>query len=138
MNQQVRISLYSAILFALVSSPQTYEFVSKLFSMINKTWGALIATSSGRPNPLGLLVHSILFGFIVNLSMNRAGYTPPYLNAGQTGPLSNTIASEANETFMVGGKDVDTNVMSCYGGMPPSDALPDIPPVTEQDIAHRP
>ena len=138
MNQQVKISLYSAILFALISSPQTYEIVRKLVNLVNKAWGDLIATASGRPNPLGLLLHSIIFGLIVNLSMKRAGYTPPYLNAGQTGPLSDTIASEANTTFMAEGQDVDTNVLSCYGGMPPSDALPDIPPVTDQDIAHRP
>jgi len=39
---------------------------------------------------------------------------------------------------MMGGKAVDTNVLSCYGGMPPTNALPEIPPVTENDIAHHP
>jgi len=99
MTHQLGIPLYSAVLFALISSPQTYELVRKLVGLLNKTWSDLIATATGRPNPMGLFIHSILFGFIVNLSMNRSGYTPPYLNAGQTGPLSDTIASEANTTL---------------------------------------
>ena len=132
-------SLYPAVLFALISSPQTYELVRKLVGAINKGWQDLIATASGRPNPLGLLIHSLLFAFLLSLLVKRGGYTPPYLNAGQTGALSGTIISEGNETFMGPGPDPSTTpALQCYGGMPPSDALPLIPPVTEKDIAHRP
>ena len=126
------------ILFILISSPKTYELVRKLVGLLNKGWQDLIATTSGRPEPLGLLLHGIIFAYLLKVLLKRGGYTPPYLNAGQTGALSGTIASEGNAIFMTEGKNVETNSLTCYGGMPPIDALPDLPPVTDNDIAHRP
>ena len=109
------------ILFILISSPKTYELVRKLVGLLNKGWQDLIATTSGRPEPLGLFLHGIVFAYILQVLFKRAGYV-----------LS------GNETFMTEGKNVDTNTLSCYGGMPPNNALPDIPPVTANDIAHHP
>ena len=132
-----KLTLITALLFILISSPKTYELVRKLVGLVNKGWQDLIATSTGRPNPVGLVLHSLVFAGLYHIITAKAGYTPPFLNAGQTGALSGTIAYEANGTFMNDGKDVETNSLSCYGGMPPSDALPDLPPVTDKDIAHR-
>ena len=133
----INITVLIVLLFILISSPKTYELVRKLVGLVNKGWQDLIATTSGRPNPVGLVLHGLVFAAIFHALTTKAGYTPPFLNAGQTGALSGTIASEANGTFMTDGKDVTTDSLSCYGGMPPSDALPDLPPVTANDIAHR-
>ena len=133
-----KLTLITALLFILISSPKTYELVRELVGLINKGWQDLISTSTGRPNPVGLILHGLVFAGLYHVITTKAGYTPPFLNAGQTGALSGTIASEGNETFMTDGKDVTIDSLSCYGGMPPSDGLPDLPPVTEKDIAHHP
>ena len=104
------------ILFILISSPKTYELVRKLVGLLNKGWQDLIATTSGRPEPLGLFLHGLVFAYILQVLFKRGGYA----------------------TFMTEGKNVDTNTLSCYGGMPSNNALPDLPPVTDKDIAHRP
>lgn len=133
-----RLTLITAFLFILISSPKTYELVRKLVGLINKGWQDLIATSTGRPNPVGLVLHSLVFAGLYHVLTAKAGYTPPFLNAGQTGALSGALASGANEELLKEGKDVTTDALTCYGGMPPTDALPDLPPVTDKDIAHHP
>ena len=120
--------LYPALLFAIISSPKMYEIVRKLIGYLNKSWQDLIATASGRPNVVGLILHALIFAFLLRFITQRAGY----LNAGQTGALSGTLISSMNDMFM--GK---TTEKECNLKVPPSDPLPDIPPVTEADIAHR-
>ena len=127
-------TLYTVILFAIVSSPQSYELVRNFVGLLNKSLQDAFATASGRPKILGLIIHGIVFALLLNFVTKRAGY----LNAGQTGPLSGTIVYEANPDFMGPGADPSsTPALDCYGGMPKSDPLPEIPPVTEADIAHR-
>ena len=127
-------TLYPALLFALVSSPKSYELVRNSVGLLNKSVKDALATASGRPKILGLIIQGIIFAFLLRFVVKRAGY----LNAGQTGPLSGTIVYEANPDFMGPGADPSsTPALDCYGGMPKSDPLPNIPPVTDADIAHR-
>ena len=123
--------LYPALLFAIVSSPKMYEFVRNLVGYLNKSWQDLIATASGRPNIAGLILHALIFACLLRFVTQRAGY----LNAGQTGALSGTLISGMNDMFM--GKGDAATEKDCSLKVPPSDPLPDIPPTTESDIAHR-
>ncbi len=56
------ISLRTAILFFIVSSPFLYKLVNE---SLGKLFGFSIATQSGCPNYSGLLLHSIVFAFIL-------------------------------------------------------------------------
>jgi hypothetical protein len=122
--------LYPALLFAIVSSPKMYEFVRHLVGYLNKSWQDLIATASGRPNVVGLILHTLVFAFLLRFVTQRAGY----LNAGQTGALSGSLISQMNQLFLGGG---DKGEKDCSLKVPPSDPLPDLPPTTEADIAKR-
>ena len=64
-TQKLMVSVISALLFALISSPFLYKFVNKVTSGL----GLSIADSNGCPNNYGLLVHTIVFGIIVRLIM---------------------------------------------------------------------
>jgi hypothetical protein len=59
------ISLYSALLFIVIASPFVYGLVNSVTSLI----GINIASESGCPNALGLIIHSVVFLLIVRISM---------------------------------------------------------------------
>jgi hypothetical protein len=60
-----RISLYSALLFVVIASPFMYGLVNSATSLI----GLEIASKSGCPNMVGLVLHSLVFLLIVRISM---------------------------------------------------------------------
>jgi hypothetical protein len=66
-DRKMQISLYSAVLFLVISSPQLYKFTDKIFS----TLGVDLADLNGCPTTQGLLLHTIVFGIVVYLSMRR-------------------------------------------------------------------
>jgi hypothetical protein len=57
-----RYSIYSAILFVIVSLPVTYKLTSNLY--------AGILTKSGCPSIIGVLLHATVFLVIIRLMMN--------------------------------------------------------------------
>jgi hypothetical protein len=56
-EDKAKYSLYSALVFLIVSSPVMYRLVSAVF-------GSWVATN-GCPTLLGLLLHSVVFGAVV-------------------------------------------------------------------------
>lgn len=56
-----KYSLYSAIVFLILSLPQVYKYTSLLFNTTNK---------KGCPNFMGILLHSFVFLLIVRGMMN--------------------------------------------------------------------
>jgi len=62
-----RISLYSALLFVVIASPFMYGLVNSVTSLI----GLEIASKSGCPNTVGLVLHSLVFLLIVRISMGN-------------------------------------------------------------------
>lgn len=65
-NTQIRISAYSALLFFLVSNPETYKIVRSIA-------GNWVSSASGCPSRSGLVLHSLVFLAIVFLSMRAGG-----------------------------------------------------------------
>jgi hypothetical protein len=61
---KVRASLMSALLFILVSSPQTYKLVQRLLGGI-----VTVASPAGLPTTAGLLIHALVFAAGVLLLM---------------------------------------------------------------------
>ena len=59
------ISFVSAIIFMLVAAPYTYELTNKL---VAQPLG-LKFLSNGGVTPLGLIIHSLVFFFIVRIMM---------------------------------------------------------------------
>ncbi len=59
------ISFMSGILFFIIASPFIFTWMNEL----TKTFGLVIATSSGCPNYAGLLINAILFTLIVRAMM---------------------------------------------------------------------
>ena len=55
-----KYSLYSAIVFLLISSPYTYMFMNSIFGSF-----VSISSSSGCPTMVGLLLHAIVFMLII-------------------------------------------------------------------------
>lgn len=56
---KIKYSLYSAILFAVISSPPTYKLVQSLLGRL-----ATVAVN-GKPTPAGVAVHSLVFFAII-------------------------------------------------------------------------
>lgn len=65
-NIKVRASLISAVLFAIVASPQ-------LFALMQGLLGGLVrvTSASGVPTLAGLVLHSVVFGLIVYAFMHK-------------------------------------------------------------------
>lgn len=63
--EKVVISLMSAVLFIVISSPIVYKFVNALTSKA----GLVIASPDGCPNLKGLAVHGVVFFLVVLLIM---------------------------------------------------------------------
>lgn len=60
-SDKINATIKSIIVFLLISLPFTYKITNRfLGSILGK-----LAQSSGCPTPLGLFVHSIVFGFII-------------------------------------------------------------------------
>ncbi len=56
--QQMKLSLLSALIFLLISSPEMYRVTSSVL-------GSWIANTAGCPTAGGLLLHTVVFGLIV-------------------------------------------------------------------------
>ena len=60
-SDKISATIQSIIVFLLVSLPFTYKITNGFLSgFLGK-----LADSSGCPTPLGLLVHSIVFGLLI-------------------------------------------------------------------------
>ena len=59
------ISIISGLLFLLIASPYLYS----LTNVITTSIGMITAAPGGCPNIAGLIVHAIMFMFIVRLLM---------------------------------------------------------------------
>jgi hypothetical protein len=60
---KIKYSFYSALVFFLIASPETYKFTQQLFgSFIN------IASSAGCPTLNGFFIHTFMF-FIVMVAL---------------------------------------------------------------------
>jgi hypothetical protein len=56
---KAKYSFYSALVFFLVANPETYKVTQMLF-------GSLFTVSNGGcPTPLGLMLHTVVFFFIL-------------------------------------------------------------------------
>lgn len=55
-----RYSIYSAVVFLIISSPYTYTLVNKLLGKFVK-----ISAPNGCPTSMGIFVHTIVFALIV-------------------------------------------------------------------------
>lgn len=69
MNAFVDLNLQAlmipCILFALVSAPATYKMVSSVVGKMVKT-----CDSNGCPTMEGLVLHTLVFGLLLNFSQN--------------------------------------------------------------------
>ena len=59
------VSIMACLLFLLISSP----FLYRVTNSITSSMGFEIASNNGRPNVLGLVIHSVVFLLIVRLMM---------------------------------------------------------------------
>lgn len=57
-DKQIKLSLLSALIFLLISSPEMYRVTSNVL-------GSWIANAAGCPTAAGLLTHTVVFGLIV-------------------------------------------------------------------------
>lgn len=64
-EKKIRTSVQTAILAFVIFNPIVYQLVQKVLGR----WVA--DPSSGCPTPVGLLLHTVLFGFIIFLLMQR-------------------------------------------------------------------
>jgi hypothetical protein len=66
LQQKLMISLSSAVLFVLVSLPQTYD-------LTNKVLGGLVGplTTGGCPTTVGILTHAVVFYLVTRYVMMR-------------------------------------------------------------------
>lgn len=55
-----KYSLYSAIIFLLISSPYTYMLMNSLFGSV-----VAVSSSAGCPTIVGLLLHALVFMLII-------------------------------------------------------------------------
>jgi hypothetical protein len=68
LSRELYATIRSIIVFLLVSMPCTYKLTNKLLGNVV----GRLSDPSGCPTPLGLIVHSIVFGLIIYaLMMNR-------------------------------------------------------------------
>lgn len=58
---KINATILSVIVFLLVSAPFTYKITNGLLGGL----AGKLADASGCPTPLGLVIHSIVFGLIV-------------------------------------------------------------------------
>lgn len=72
------ISIISALTFYVVANPMTFRFVRRIL-------GSRIASPNGCPTAFGLVIHAIVFMFIVWGMMNIKKETPSCPNAGKKG-----------------------------------------------------
>ncbi len=63
-NQKLMATLFSMIIFAIISLPITYKTTNNLLGGISP-----LTDGSGCPTIFGILVHSIVFGIIIFLLM---------------------------------------------------------------------
>jgi hypothetical protein len=61
-EQKWFISILSAIIFYVIASPKIYKITGKIFYNF---CGFRIVDRKGRPNNLGLLIHTIIFALII-------------------------------------------------------------------------
>uniref|UniRef100_A0A6C0KYC5 Uncharacterized protein n=1 Tax=viral metagenome TaxID=1070528 RepID=A0A6C0KYC5_9ZZZZ len=59
-----RYSIYSALVFLLISNPYTYILVNKLLGNFVK-----ISSSNGCPTMAGLFIHAVVFAVIIRVMM---------------------------------------------------------------------
>ncbi len=59
-NVKVRASLMSAVLFAIVASPQLFAIMQGLLGGLFR-----VASPSGLPTLAGLILHAVVYGLIV-------------------------------------------------------------------------
>lgn len=65
LTQKQSATLQAVLLFFLISNPFTYRLTNSLLSgLVGR-----LADPSGCPTSLGLIVHSVVFGLIVNALM---------------------------------------------------------------------
>lgn len=62
-NEKMRISLFSGLLFYLIANPQTFKFVASIL-------GRWVADASGCPTAGGILLHTFVFLAVIYLTMN--------------------------------------------------------------------
>ena len=65
LRQRLLISLFSAVLFLILSLPIVYHFTNKLFASLQ----IHILDASGNPSMTGLLVHATVFAIITLVVM---------------------------------------------------------------------
>jgi hypothetical protein len=65
-NKKWFISILSGVIFYVIAAPRIYEITGKV---INKFFGVKIE-NKGKPNNLGLLIHTIIFVLITRFLMN--------------------------------------------------------------------
>lgn len=65
LKQKLLISLFSAILFIIISMPIVYHFTNGIF----ETLDLHILGADGQPTVTGLVIHAIVFGLVILLSM---------------------------------------------------------------------
>ena len=58
------ISAISSLIFLVIASPFMFELTSHFFDLLG-----IETEVNGNPNWLGLLIHSVLFGILIRLSM---------------------------------------------------------------------
>ena len=92
-----------------------------LFALMTSTEASKVignAVGSNRAQSIpGRILIGLLFAIILSLVIKRTGY----------------VLTGSEVSF----EPVKTSIESCYGGVPPSNPLPDIPVTTDADIAHR-
>jgi len=79
-KQKWIISLYSAVLFVLLVNPIAFRITNYFLGFIGLD---TLDIRTGKPTLSGILIHSILFGLIVRLSMGVnierfSGLSPPF------------------------------------------------------------
>ena len=60
---KIKYSFYSALVFFLVASPETFKFMQQLFGTF-----ITIASSGGCPTTTGFFIHTVIF-FLVMLAL---------------------------------------------------------------------
>lgn len=65
LRQKLLISLFCSILFIIISLPIVYHFTNGILETLN----IHVLGADGQPTITGLVVHAIVFGLVVLLSM---------------------------------------------------------------------
>ena len=67
MDEQMKMVVVASILFLIVSSPFVYKIVNALLSVVR----VRVASNSGCPNMVGLLLHTVVFGVLLNVVLKN-------------------------------------------------------------------